>query len=311
MPASSISRIESDQSIYAPSFNQNHQGLPLAATKLASNISPDLLFSLGVRTESLAALVRPMQQLKSAQAIDQLPCATDLGNALPCQTIRGDFSAPSEHVSLNSLARLLERFRGVPDPTGQLAKVCASLIKSSEGLQEITAFQLIHAHELLRTVPVGTSPLIDAAEDKLKAHYLQKIRINPMTFNWAPDEWKGDFHIALAAAKLNGNALGQMPDAFKDNIAIVSEAVKQAAESIQFASPRLRDHEAIGILAVSRFGPTLFYLSNNLKNNPKVVRVAMQENGMALQHASNALRRDPSVTSVALRQNPRAAQYVL
>lgn len=217
----------------------------------------------------------------------------------------------SEHVSLNFLGSFVEKFHRQADPSGKLAEVCASLIKSCEDLHHFTAFQMIHAYSLLRTIPVSTSPLVEEAHSKLKEAYLEKIRSNPMTFNWAPEEWRGDFYIALAVAKLNGNSLGRMSGGLRDNLVIVSEAVRQAAESIQFASERLRDHEAIGILAVHRFGPTLFYLSENLRNNPKVVRVAMLENGMALQHASPTLRRDPEIIALAIRQNPRAAQFVL
>ncbi|MDX1670669.1 MAG: DUF4116 domain-containing protein, partial [Limnobacter sp.] len=236
MPVSPVSPEEISNSASAVNPLPTNRSLVGVVSNLASQVNPDLFFALGARTHTLSQLVAPIEQLRQARRVEDLPTVENLGNVLPSDETQGDLTLPVESVSLTLLMGLVDRFRGHSSGDVRLTSVCASLIKSTDNLNQSTAYQLIHVHEVLSCGPNPRPAIVESAALKLKQAYLSKIKMSPMTFAWAPLEWRQDFHVALSAAKQSGNLLRHMPFELQDNEVIVTEAVRNAPEAVQYAS---------------------------------------------------------------------------
>ena len=108
----------------------------------------------------------------------------------------------------------------------------------------------------------------------------------------------------IESVKLDGLSLNFAPDNFKDDKEVVLTAINQNAMAIRFASERLKNDRELVISAVNKNGWVLRYLLN-FNNDKEIVMLSLKFNGLILIVVSDILKDDEEVVFEALTHLPQ------
>nr|MCH9715486.1 DUF4116 domain-containing protein [Gammaproteobacteria bacterium] len=173
--------------------------------------------------------------------------------------------------------------------------------------------EVAFAHRLLSFVmtnhPEIYSVLCEAFQVDAEAYLMTVLARNGMLLQHAPNDFRGNQAVVLAAIQQNWRALQFASDRLKDDRDFMLAAVAQNWRALEYASDRLKDDQDVVLAAVAQDWMALEDASDRLKDDRDVVLAAVAQNGYALTFASAELKDDRDFVLAAVAQDWMALEY--
>ena len=165
----------------------------------------------------------------------------------------------------------------------------------------------------------------DDGLDGGKAKIIAKCKEDLFGLRDAPDKFKADKEVVMAAVAAWGQAFEYASDELKADKDFIMEVIKKTAlhpewdeESrgvLQFVSEELKADKEVVMAAVKvqfdghGYSGNLQYASEELKADKEVVMAAVENDGRALKYVSDELKADKEVVMAAVKCDGNALEY--
>eukprot|EP00971_Amphidinium_carterae_P188805 3747878-Amphidinium_carterae.1 len=146
----------------------------------------------------------------------------------------------------------------------------------------------------------------EARDERTEEFWHQAVRLDGLRLAEAPEAFKSDSQIVMAAVRQNGAALALAKEPCASDIEIVLAAVAQDGRALRCAAHHFRSQRDVVLAAVSQNGEALQYAAEPWTGDGEIVLAAVQQNGCALRHAKTSCRRDAEIVLAAALHSPRA-----
>ena len=145
--------------------------------------------------------------------------------------------------------------------------------------------------------------------EHMKTHMLQMVREDSDALENAPEIFKKDRNVVLAAIKEDGNALQYAHENLRKDRVIVRAAVKRNGGALIHAHKDLRGNPDIVLAAIKQDATALKYAEENLRKNHDIVLAAIKEDWNVLKYATRKLKDDRVFILAAGKINGRVLEY--
>ena len=151
-----------------------------------------------------------------------------------------------------------------------------------------------------KTVLQYASKKLQADEDfKELYEILTDVKDDGLNLENAPDEFKDNKEVVLAAVEQNGSALEFASNRLQRDKEVVIAAISSLSiypeKAINYASPELLSDKIFLLEVLTLNGLVLQFLSDNFKADKELVLVAVKQEGSALEFSSKELKDDRDV----------------